>query len=196
MGNFKLAVLICAASLLLGSAAVPQPPPVPDIPPGAWLRDPGLRQLAIDVFLLRTINSMELTPQQMRYVRDALVKVKAESDAFLRDTKAALAAERQRLLRGSAADARTGLTRAKERGEQFRKRLTRILDGLEGKVSPVQLKKLRLLILGGARPGTSARPTGREGPPPRWEARRGLGPNVGLITRLVELLNEKIKLAG
>jgi hypothetical protein len=193
MSNTKLALLICAASLLAVSAARSQPPP--ETPPGTWLHDEELRQLAVDVFLLRSINSLELSPQQMRYVRDTLVKVKAESQAFVRETKEALAAERQRLLRGSGGtDARAGLTRAKERGEQFRKRLTRILDTLKGKISQAQLERLRLLVLG--RPGPSPRPTGREGPPPRWEARRGFGPDVRLITRLIELLDEKIKLAG
>ena len=189
----KLALLMGAASLLMVSAARSQPPP--ETPPGAWLHDEELRQLAVDVFLLRSINSLELSPQQMRYVRDTLVKVKAESQAFVRETKEALAAERQRLLRGAtAAGARAGLTRAKERAEQFRKRLTRILDTLKGKISQAQLERLRLLVLG--RPGPSPRPTGRQGPPPRWEARRGFGPDVRLITRLIELLDEKIKLAG
>lgn len=194
-----------ALAILLGAAPIAARAADPERGPGARTGlgaagAPELAQIARDIILLRRINEIGLTRDQIGAVIPVLEKRLEDERAMRDDVKRLMLEQRRALLEGDVSNQQLQASgnKIKERVQTFRDQGSRRLDGLAPTLKPEQIQKLRALVLAG--PGISGegagqrqpRETRRPGQPREGETERHqMGPSAQVLERVVALLKEK-----
>jgi hypothetical protein len=166
---------------------------------------PELAQIVRDIMLLRRINEIGLTRDQIGAVIPVLEKRLEDERTMGDDVKRLMLQQRRALLEGDVSNEQLQASgnKIKDRVQAFRNQGNRRLDGLAPTLKPDQIQKLRALVLAG--PGVwgegagerQPRETRRPGPPREGgaePARHQMGPSAQVLERVVSLLKEKREL--
>jgi len=235
----SIAVLVCLAVMagMLIQASGPvsaQPELNAPAPPEGRMRaarmpmwggpgqDPELAKLTMDIMLLRQINRMDLSVDEIREVIPLLQQLVDGEKELKKATKQLLVNERKRLLRGEVDQEQLEQARMKmkELAEQSRDRTEKAMDEMAQVLAPEQAEKMKRLLMGQPRErmrqgqqrrgqegqgfvpkgegGEGERERMRERTRERMRQREGrpLGPRTMIIERMLELLKEKLKVMG
>jgi len=156
-------------------------------------RDAELTRLVRDILVLRVINSLGMTRQQMAALIPLLENVVA-ADRRLRDeARKQLLAERQRLIAGTATpqQSRQAMAAIAAARRRYAQELADIRDQTGQVLSPQQVQKLNRLASGAA-PGP-AKPPGVRKSPETQSLRPGGSPSAEALERIIVLLKEKLQ---
>jgi hypothetical protein len=207
----SIAMIIVTAAVLLTAVAAPGPaqqgtrrgsrsrPGLQGHIPMPMLmgrRDAELTGLARDIVILRAINSLKLTKDQIEKTIPILEQVVAADQRLRENALQQLRAERARLLAGTATGDST--RQAMTAIADARQRYSSEIDQLQGKLSQIlnkeQTDTLRKIVAGA--PGPGMRPEGRpESPaPPEMLGLRTaeMSPSAQATEHIVDLLKEKL----
>jgi len=198
-----------------------EPPPAPPRP-ALEVADPELAQIARDILLLRIINQVGMTADQIAAVIPTLEGLLSEEQAMREDVKRVMLEQRRALLAGDVPEAQLQESHRKmrERTQAFREGVRKRLAELNGSLKDEQVKRLSGLVMMGPsvwRHGPSPRDRGESdnGPSARdrgqleggesgqpWRTRRTMalpptgeemGPSVRVLERVIVLLKEKLQ---
>jgi hypothetical protein len=163
-------------------------------------RDPQLAALVRDIVVLRAINSLGMTRQQIAAVIPELEQVVA-ADRRLRDeVRKQLLAERQHLLAGTATpqQSRQAMAAIGAARRRYAQELADVKDEMGRILSPEQMHKLNRLASGAsaAQPPTgmnAPQPPGVKRAPEAQPLRPGGSPSVQALEQIIALLKEKLQ---
>lgn len=183
-------------------------------------RDTELAQLTMDIMLLRQINQIALSADQIKQMIPLLQQLVDGEKELKKTTKQLLLDERKQLLRGEADkdQLRQARTKMREMAEQFRDRTEKVMGQTAQVLTPEQAEKMKALVMGQPRPkmnqqrqqkgqeGQGFVPQGEGGQGERMkermqermgqQERRAPGPRSVIVGRVLELLKEKLKVMG
>jgi hypothetical protein len=200
VGTALLAVLLaCLPMRAQAQERERRPQPV-----GFQQADPELAELARDIMLLRGINQIGMTREQIGVVIPALEGMLREERAMRGDIKTLMLQQRRALLKGDVPQDQLDASRRKikDRAQASKDQVGRTLQGLSRSFSPAQIDGLRALVMTG--PGLRRSETGpRDRPaqpprgprtmePPRAGHGDEMGPSAMILERIIALLKEKL----
>jgi hypothetical protein len=178
-------------------------------PPPLEQEDPELGAIVRDIILLRMINEIGLTRDQIAALIPELEGLLRDEQATRADVKALFLEQRRALLKGNVPEAQLEASRAriKQRTDQFRDQSGRRLDGLTPRLSAEQVRQVRRLVTAGpalwrhgprATPPASPRePQLRRGPDrdrgPERPSGEEMAPSGQVLERVIALLKEKLQ---
>jgi len=194
-----IAGVVVAILLTVAVPALAQPQrPAPRVPMPILTgqRDVELTNLARDIVVLRAINSLAMTKEQIQKLVPLLEQMVAADRRLREGARRQLAAERQRLLAGNPPpeESRRAMMALSDARREYQKEAEQVMNRVLGILSPKQGEKLKRIVAGGLGRAAASGPAAPRAAPPEHEVLRkaGLGPSTQALDHVIELLKEKL----